>query len=276
MNLKYITITSLKDDRLGSQMNNFAMLFLIAQKTGHTVGILNNHLSLGTGQKLITETFNAPVEIIEDSAVNNMSLLYWDTTSNINLPKQENIFELDSNSNYNVCAGLIHFNFLYFLNKQNLDYLKQNIFRFHQQIQEESQQYFNTIKVYNKKILSVHVRRTDHCTLSPEYQKQAIKLFDSEEYKVLMLSDDIEFCKNEFRECLAEYETVYSNNISAVDMHLMTLCDVNITADSTFSMWGALLNDADNEMVIPRSLLPTSMNIAEILMPVKKFRALNW
>lgn len=276
MNSKYITITSIPGERLGSQMGNFAMLFLIGQKTGHKVGIYNGFLNVGRGQKLFAEAFDSPVEIISDDIMHSASPLYWETTSNINWPKQEDIFELNSDTNYNVCDGIIHGNYLYYLNIQSLEYLKQNVFRFKQYIQADSHQYFNTIKSQNKKIVSLHVRRTDHCTLSPEYQKEAIKLFDPEEYKILVLSDDIGFCMGEFKECLANYEVAYSNNTGPVDMHLMTLCDANIAADSSFSFWGSFLNNIDREMIIPRSLLPTIMDLDEILAPLKKFRALSW
>ena len=276
MSIKYISITSLASERLGSQMNNFAMLFLIAQKTGHVVGIYDNYHNKEQGQALITEAFNIPVKIIASDSLQEASLLHWDTTSNLNLPKQDNLFELNSDLNYNICKGLIHFNFLYFLNTKNLNYLKQKIFIFKENCIKDSEYYFNSIKVQNKKIISIHVRRTDHCTLSTEFQKEAIKLFNPKEYKVLMFSDDINFCKEDFADCLNDYEVAYSNNTSVIDIRLMTLCDVNIIADSTFSFWGALLNKSEREMIIPRSILPSSMNLEEVLTPIKKFRSLKW
>ena len=276
MNKSFITITSLKDERLGSQMSNFTMLFLIAQETKHTVGIYNNYLNIGHGQKLITETFDIPIQIIPDDLIHNTSPLYWDITSNINLPKQDDMFELDSNTSYNVHTGLIHYNYLYFLDLQKLNYLRHHIFCFNNQIKEQGQHYFNNIKLPNKKIVSMHVRRTDHCTLSPEYQHEAIKLFNPTEYSILILSDDINFCKAEFMTDLEEYDAVFSENTSTIDMYLMTLCDANIIADSTFSFWGALLNNSEREMVMPRSILPHIMDIEAVLYPLKKFTTLKW
>jgi hypothetical protein len=257
-------------------MGNFAMIFLISRITGHTVAIYNKCLHYGSGQKLITETFDAPVEILSCDLLNDTSVLYWDETSNLNLPKQHNIFELDSNVNYNICKGLIHFNFLYYLDLESLNYLKKEVFCFKELIKKESISFFNSIKKPDKQVVSIHIRRTDHCTLSTEYQHVAIKLFDPAKYSILICSDDINFCREEFKETLKDYDTIFSENSYEVDMHLMTLCDVNVTADSTFGFWGAMLNDSNREMIIPRQLLPSSMNLQEILSPIKKFKILNF
>jgi hypothetical protein len=276
MSKNYITITSLLSERIGSQMNNFAMLFLIALKTGHTVGIYDSYLTKGHGQKLITETFNIPIEIISDDCASNTSSLHWDITSNINLPKQDNIFDIDSNISYNISEGLIHWNYLYFLDTQSLNYIKQHIFSFKDEIKNRGQAYFNTIKSPNKKVVSIHVRRTDHCTLSPEYQREAIRLFNPEEYSVLVLSDDINFCRSEFMSDLKDYDVVFSEHTFCIDMYLMTLCDANIIADSTFCFWGSLLNNFEREMIMPRSILPSNMDVDAVLQPLKKFTTLKW
>ncbi len=273
--MSYITITSITSERLGSQMNNYTMLFLMAQKTGHCVGIYKDDFNNNSNTRLINSIFDIPLDII-DNCQNEAVSLQWDTTWNINALPPEGMFELDSNINYNINAGIIHFNYLYFLNTLKLEYLKHQIFCFKDEIKLNSQQYFNSFKKQNKKVVSIHVRRTDHCTLSPEYQKEAIKIFSPDEYSVMLFSDDIDFCKQEFKDTLQNYDVVFSENTSGIDMHLMTLCDVNIIADSTFSFWGAMLNNSDREMILPRSILPTSMNIVEVLTPIKNFRVLNW
>lgn len=275
-NMSYITITSISSERLGSQMNNYAMLFLMAQKTGHSIGIYKNYFNNCPNSRLISSVFDTPLTIIDDNIQNEAVALQWDTTWNINALPPTGMFELDNNLNYNINAGIIHFNYLYFLNAQKLEYLKRQVFCFKGCIERDSQSYFNCFKKQNKKVVSVHVRRTDHCTLSPEYQKEAIQLFSPEEYSVIVLSDDINFCKHEFSNCLQNYDVIFSENISGVDMHLMTLCDANIIADSTFSFWGAMLNDPGREMILPRSILPSAMNLEKVLSPVKNFRSLSW
>ncbi len=104
--------------------------------------------------------------------------------------------------------------------------------------------------------IGVHVRRGDylqfsdiHPTLPISYYMEAISKV-SREAKVncvLIFSDDIEWCKREFRspnvrfvEGLEDYEALC----------LMSLCDHNIIANSSFSWWGAYLNDRPYQKVV--------------------------
>jgi hypothetical protein len=78
-----------------------------------------------------------------------------------------------------------------------------------------------------------------------EYYQGALEYFPNR--KVLVFSDDIEFCKRhlkgdrfEFSESKNEFE----------DLSLMASCRHNIIANSTFSWWGAWLNRNPNKIVI--------------------------
>ena len=110
--------------------------------------------------------------------------------------------------------------------------------------------------------ISVHIRRGDYlqypdtymgiCT--PEYYNQAIQYFVEtlEMRYFVFFSDDMEWVKNNFaipnaiycgRDMFDKYEDWY-------DLYLMTNCKHNIIANSSFSWWGAWLNQSEDKVVI--------------------------
>lgn len=105
---------------------------------------------------------------------------------------------------------------------------------------------------------SIHIRRGDylglpnhHPILPIDYYNLAIDIIGNEN-QFLIFSDDIEWCKKNFDfvknkifvEGLEDYEEIY----------LMSLCANNIIANSTFSWWGAWLNQNQNKKVISPSV----------------------
>ena len=63
-----------------------------------------------------------------------------------------------------------------------------------------------------------------------------------------MFSDDIEWAHNNYKDI--ENIIFVAQNKSYEDMYLMSLCKHNIIANSSFSWWGAWLNENDNKIVI--------------------------
>ena len=124
----------------------------------------------------------------------------------------------------------------------------------------------NTTEVYKKEIVevenscSIHIRRGDyisniksnnvHGTCSLEYYKEAIKII-KEKYKnvtFFVFSDDISWTK----ENLAIKNAIYIDHkcLPHEDIFLMSLCKHNITANSSFSWWGAWLNTNEKKIVV--------------------------
>lgn len=107
---------------------------------------------------------------------------------------------------------------------------------------------------------AVHIRRGDyvsnkknqaiHGICSLEYYQTAIKLMD-EKYKNMhyfIFSDDISWSKENLNIKNAIY--VDTKSIPHEDLFLMSLCKHNITANSSFSWWGAWLNQHLEKTVI--------------------------
>ncbi len=127
-------------------------------------------------------------------------------------------------------------------------------------ISEKAKQYIKEIE--NSNSVSLHVRRGDYVdntmfkgsgltiTEMP-YYKDAIEFINSkvENPKFFIFSDDIAWCKENFE--FLEDKTFIDDTKSAIDdMVLMSRCEHNIIANSTFSWWGAWLNRNKNKIVI--------------------------
>lgn len=105
-----------------------------------------------------------------------------------------------------------------------------------------------------KKCTSVHVRRGDyvklpnhHPTQSLEYYLSAIEMLKPITDKFLIFSDDIQWCKDNLKIDNAIY---IENEKDYIELYLMSLCKNNIISNSSFSWWGAWLNENKNKKVI--------------------------
>ncbi|ROT07338.1 alpha-1,2-fucosyltransferase [Lepagella muris] len=113
------------------------------------------------------------------------------------------------------------------------------------------------------KTVSIHVRRGDYLNhplfkdLSDlNYYKRAIEYLDSntktETY--LIFSNDIVWCKENITNLLNGKKIIFvdwnKGKDSFRDMQLMSLCNHNVVANSSFSWWGAWLNRHEDKIVI--------------------------
>ena len=116
----------------------------------------------------------------------------------------------------------------------------------------------------SSKFVSVHVRRGDFLNsklyrglCGKEYYVAAIekaKELVGENAHFVFFSNDIPWCKENLATLVNEkYITFVTHNKgtdSYKDMILMSACRVNIIANSSFSWWGAYLNQRDDKIVI--------------------------
>ncbi len=103
--------------------------------------------------------------------------------------------------------------------------------------------------------VSIHIRRTDYLALSTIHPVQSISYYEEAlslvKYKnILVFSDDIDWCKQNLK---FQNMIFVENNDNIEDMWLMSLCEHNIIANSSFSWWGAWLNKNKNKTVIAPS-----------------------
>ena len=65
----------------------------------------------------------------------------------------------------------------------------------------------------------------------------------------MFFSDDIEWCKLTFGDKIKNVRFI-EGETDVVDLYFMSLLNNNIIGNSTFSFWGAWLNQSENKRVI--------------------------
>jgi hypothetical protein len=131
-------------------------------------------------------------------------------------------------------------------------------FTFKQQYREQAEEQIAKARNNQTPLVSIHIRRGDyvgnqnrHPLQTLEYYQAALNTFDDDDYTFLIFSDDLNWCRDYFGD--SERIVYIDNNIDFVDMCMMSLCDHNIIANSTFSWWGAWLNANPNKKVVAPS-----------------------
>ena len=139
-----------------------------------------------------------------------------------------------------------------------------NIFRPKQTIAESVKNLQSRLEAAES--VSLHIRRGDYIGLnwqiSMKYYEEAIERITKEignnnnsKITLCVFSDDMDFVKGFFSKrevpdidiIYAEYE---SENNNIYDMYLMSRCRHNIIANSSYSWWGAYLNNNPDKKVI--------------------------
>ena len=129
------------------------------------------------------------------------------------------------------------------------------------ELNEKNKKMLEQIK--NTNSVSIHFRRGDYTkkrvadkygSCSVEYYKNASKIIAdsiSEPITLFIFSDDINWVRNNVK---FDFETVYVDiNLAKqgyFDLELMKNCKHNIIANSSFSWWGAWLNENESKIVI--------------------------
>lgn len=134
-----------------------------------------------------------------------------------------------------------------------------NQFTIKQQLSPAAVAYTNEIRTKTTSC-SIHIRRGDfvsdekanivHGTCGLGYYEKAIKLMTEKfnDVHFFVFSDDISWSKENIKITNATY--IHYKSIPHEDIYLMSLCKHNITANSSFSWWGAWLNQNERQIVI--------------------------
>jgi len=116
---------------------------------------------------------------------------------------------------------------------------------------------------FNKKNISLHYRlggdRTTpdkqiyHKNVSVDFYEKSIDLigdYNEDDYNILVFTDNQPMAKKLLSNFSKNIIFIDNNNDNVLDFTFMSLCDVNIVSNSTFSWWSAYLNQNINSKVI--------------------------
>ena len=144
----------------------------------------------------------------------------------------------------------------YLQDEQYFKNIKEDIlkeFTFIDHIKDEAEKFLREYKEAQK--VSIHIRRTDYVdgpasgtrscpTL--DYYKQAMSLFENSIF--FIFSDDLEWCKSQ--SIFTGDNVIFPGRDAYIDICIMSLCDHNIIANSSYSWWASYLNKNPNKKVV--------------------------
>ena len=138
--------------------------------------------------------------------------------------------------------------------------------------------------IKNEKVISVHIRGGDYhsepkysdvCNI--DYYKKAIAMLSTQypTYFFLVFTNDCNYAKSIFQDLTTNIKLKFMNDFiyeesllkdPGFDLFLMSQCEHNIIANSTYSWWGAFLNNNQNKNVIaPKNWLNSEFVTPDIL-----------
>lgn len=232
---------------LGSQIQQYFALESIAKINNKTLVFPKASLNKGFGFKF-AKLLKTNISIIDDSYIEKFTFVGINNYAIVD----NNVFNLNTDTNYAFMARFDLYHYWYHYIKDMVDNAQ-----FNDDILEKSQDQMKSIKNTTKTI-SIHVRRGDYLLpqhsfytqLNFEYYANALdRIGNLQDYQLLIFSNDIEWCKTNLSQ-LHHNISYIDKNSDYIDLCLMSLCDHNIIANSSFSWWAAYLNKNPNKIVI--------------------------
>lgn len=235
--------------RLGNQMFQYAALKGIAEKHKYEFIVPPKSL-FGTIDQCVKESNVSIYDCFKLTSLKNVGTVDFSTIEESHFHFDENLFK-SCPDNINLMG--------YFQTEKYFKHIRNEIlsdFEFLDQIQDTVNSFLNQYKNVEK--VSVHVRRTDyveksqfHPLQSLDYYYRAMNSFN--DVMFFVFSDDIQWCKEQ--DIFNAKNIIFpSFNDQYIDFCMMSMCDHNIIANSSYSWWASYLNKNPNKKIIAPSV----------------------
>lgn len=244
--------------RLGNQLFQFASTFGIAKKLGCDVAFPIENITEYNREHFkdnvirdivfdVPKCFDIPSNLLKTKS----EILTKNEITEPHFHFSEDLFSIPDSTNLNG----------YYQSYKYFDHVKEDllgILKFKDTIQESAKLKMHEIpKSYDT--VALHVRIGDYAGLQLfhpicglDYYIKALSKFTDSNNEinkyVLIFSDNIEYCKDIFGK--QEGIMYIEGNDQYTDLCMMSLCDHNIIANSSFSWWAAWLNKNPNKTII--------------------------
>ena len=247
--MSYITFKNIGiSGDLGSQVLQYSALYAVAKENNKQIVFPESVINLGWGFKFC-KLLNIECIIKPDSFFKDFVSIKPNSTLIVD-PK---MFNLDKDTNYNVDELFLLYHYWYPKYSEDISRLSWN-----KEYYEKALVLYESIKQPKKELVSLHVRRGDYlkhdhfCKLDedPTYYVKCLEFFifeDLAKYQFVIFSNDIEWCKENL--ISGEMVTFLPQGEDYTDLILMSMCDHNIIANSTYSWLAAYMNNNKNKKV---------------------------
>jgi len=257
--MSYITFSGLGESGgMCSQLQSYASLLAVAKANNKEIVFSRSMFLKGCGIKIF-DLLKIYPNIKPDSFFKDFKtkLIDFHTTQ-----YDESLFNLDE-SNYDLSGRFDLYTYWYNDIKEKID-----SWEFQTDIIHNARLRLEKIKekLGNKPTVSIHIRGGDYKNpqniplniINHEYYLEAVmnNFQPSKDYNFLVFSNDIEYAKQ-----IIKGNSVYFIEPQGIDLYsytssekddlaLLSLCDHHITANSSYSWWGAYLSKNPNKKVI--------------------------
>lgn len=264
---------------LGNQMFQYAFGLAYQQETNipvvfDTYRARNKNLQVGTKRDMLLDVFQLSLQEMPINISNRLAFYYNNRREHFIGFLLRKLYSID----YKDVTGIknayvydeallkptIHSCYLsgHFQNPKYFNKYRDlllNDFRLKEPVSLDSQIIEN--KVLGQTIpVAIHIRRGDYlqydktfCLCSPAYYREAVKMMYQTTGKnchFFIFSDDIHYAKTIFSGKNFTFIIDRGEEKCYEDLYLMSICHHNIIANSSFSWWGAWLNNNPNKRVI--------------------------
>ncbi len=240
---------------LGNQLFYIAAGYYYSKKYNKEL-ILPNKNKTGDKlheQNILNTLFKNQIKLIDENNINDICNIIIDEK------------QIDNNINILISSNIMLTGM--FQKRKYADFSKNYIFNVikNSEYYNYAIKHFDIIKIYFNdndinNYLFIHVRRNDfledYSATNIQYYNEAIKVF-SKDIKIIMFSDDIIWCKNNFNFHNIYYIDdikYYDNEIknTYIEFSLMTMINNGILSESTFAWWAAILRNENKTIVVPK------------------------
>lgn len=170
---------------------------------------------------------------------------------------EDKFFKLDISKSYFFYGVFANYNFFSDIAEEI-----RNMYCFPAIMDERNKSWESIIN--NTESVGIHIRRGDYIdwgiNLVPDtFYREAMSIIEKKlldrEIVYFVFTDDPDYVKDKFSD-IANLHVIEGNEgaRSYIDMQLMSFCKHNITANSTFSFWGAFLNKNLEKIVVAPNL----------------------
>ena len=252
---------------LGNQLFQYSAARSLADRLNVNLGLDTREYNAGSPFEMGLKHFNIRAEFNPKGLIKHRKNGFSKYILDIALGNHKNVYKETNLSFNNLFHSLPNKTYLkgYWQSEKYFENNQKNIFKDLQLIAPQSKKNIKTLENISKtNSVSLHIRRGDyvtnsaynmkHGTCSLDYYKKSVDYLSkylNKNFTIFAFSDDPEWVfKNLKLPMDIQFIEHNSSKKNYEDLRLMSQCNHNIIANSSFSWWGAWLNKSPKRTII--------------------------